>query len=89
LCGGCGSSATGTRRPTCEPPSLGTSATVSVYGVVAVTAVAKKGQEFKQKVIIEGAETPFRIKLPEKPLELALNKYGGILSHEAKVNQGW
>ena len=56
---------------------------------MAVTAVAKKGQEFKQKVIIEGAETPFRIKLPEKPLELALNKYGGILSHEAKVNQGW
>jgi len=58
-------------------------------GVVYITAVTKKGQEFKSRIIVQGAETPFRVTVPEKPLEVALNKYGEILAHDAKLNVAW
>jgi aminopeptidase N len=58
-------------------------------GVVDITALGKKGQEYKSRVLIDGAETPFRLSVPDKPLEVALNEDGGMLSHDVKVNVPW
>ena len=58
-------------------------------GVVNITATTGKGQEFTSRKVIDGTETPFRLKVPQKPVEVTLNKEGGMLSHDVVVNQGW
>ena len=39
-------------------------------------------------MIIEGEVTPFQLKVPDKPLEVILNKHNDILSHDTLVNRG-
>ncbi|MCP3981652.1 MAG: M1 family metallopeptidase [bacterium] len=57
-------------------------------GVVPITIKTKSGKEYKVPVVIEGAKTPFRLPpISEKPIEVALNKYGDILSHDVLDNQ--
>jgi hypothetical protein len=58
-------------------------------GVVNVQVLGKKNKEYESRILIQGAETPFKLKVPEKPLEVALNKDGGILAHDVVVNQSW
>ncbi|MCP3978146.1 MAG: M1 family metallopeptidase [bacterium] len=55
---------------------------VFFQGVVPITVLGKDNREYPAKVWVEGAETPFRFKVPVKPLEVTLNKYGAILAHE-------
>ncbi len=57
-------------------------------GVVPITVIAGK-QEFQSRLLIEGAETPFRLKVPERPLDVILDKNGDILSHAVVVNKSW
>jgi hypothetical protein len=39
--------------------------------------------------VVDGAETPFKVKLPEKPVAVYFNKDGEILAHDVVVNQSW
>ena len=49
-------------------------------GVVNITATTGKGQEFTSRKVIDGTETAFRLKVPQKPVEVTLNKEVGMLS---------
>ncbi len=60
----------------------------SYRGVVDLSAMTKDG-EFKRRVVVDGEATPFRVTLPEKPYEIALNKNGAMLAHDVKVNEPW
>jgi aminopeptidase N len=57
-------------------------------GIVDVTVKAKGG-DFVQRVIVQGAETPFRFKVQAKPLEVVLNRSGGMLSHDVLTDKTW
>ena len=57
-------------------------------GIVNVT-VRAKGGDYKKRILVDGAETQFHLKVPTKPLEVALNKDGEILAHDVKVNEPW
>jgi len=57
-------------------------------GFVDLSVVAKKG-EFQKRLVVQGPETTFRLSVPDKPLEVFLNKDGEILAHEVKINQAW
>ena len=39
--------------------------------------------------VIEGPETKFQLKVPKKPIEVAVNKHNHILAHDVLVNQSW
>jgi hypothetical protein len=56
-------------------------------GVADITVKTSKN-EYKQRVLIEGGETPLRLKVPEKPLDVFLNKDLNILAHDILVNKG-
>ena len=58
-------------------------------GVVEVTTVNGKGQSVAQRVVVDGSTTPFQLKVKDKPVEVALNKSGGMLAHDPLVNQGF
>jgi hypothetical protein len=58
------------------------------YRGVANLTVKTGKNEYKQRLIIEGQQTPFQLKVPEKPLEVILNKHNDILSHDVQVNRG-
>jgi hypothetical protein len=58
-------------------------------GVINVSVEAKKGETYTSRLIIEGAETPFKLKVAEKPLEVAVNKMGEMLAHDVVVNEDW
>ncbi len=58
-------------------------------GVVPITVTAKKGQEYKKMLVIEGPETTFQLSVPEKPLEVALNANGEILSLPVSETETW
>ena len=51
--------------------------------------VTTKGQDFQQRIVIEGEKTPFRLKVPGKPLEVALNDKNQTLAHDVVENQNW
>lgn len=55
-------------------------------GVVDVTVDAKGGP-FVSRLIINGPETPFRLKVPAKPLDIVLNKDNELLAYDVVVNQ--
>jgi hypothetical protein len=57
-------------------------------GVLDLT-VQGKNQEYKKRLILDGVTTSFLVKVPEKPLDVRVNKYGETLSHEVRVNTGW
>ena len=58
-------------------------------GVVDITVDAKKGETYTSRLILDGEETPFKLKVTEKPLEVALNRDGEMLAHDVVVNQPW
>ncbi len=57
-------------------------------GVVDVTVKAK-GENYKKRLIVEGAQTPFKLKVPEKPVEIELNERGEALAHDVLLNKSW
>ncbi|MGH9866705.1 MAG: M1 family metallopeptidase [Candidatus Polarisedimenticolia bacterium] len=54
-------------------------------GIVPITIVGKSGKEYRKKLIIEAAKTPFKFNIPEKPKEITLNKYGEALGYDVVV----
>jgi hypothetical protein len=60
----------------------------SYRAVVPITVVGKK-QEYVSKVLVEGPEAAFRFKVPERPVEVVLNKEGQSLSHDVVTNKSW
>jgi hypothetical protein len=56
-------------------------------GVADITVKTTK-QEYNQRVVIEGEQTPLVLKVPDKPLEIILNKENDILAHDILTNQG-
>ncbi len=56
-------------------------------GVADITVKTAKN-EYQQRVLIEGEETPLRLKVPEKPLDVFLNRHNDILAHDILVNKG-
>ena len=56
-------------------------------GIVLVTVLGKDKQEYGKRLLIEGAETPFRFSLPVEPLEVSLNKHGEMLAHPTLENR--
>ncbi len=57
-------------------------------GVVNVTVLAK-GQEYRSRLVLDGPTTPFKLKVQDKPVEVALNKHNEILAHDVLVNRTW
>lgn len=51
-------------------------------------APAAKGEATKL-FVVQGAETPFKVKLPEKPVAVHFNKDGEILAHDTLENRSW
>lgn len=47
------------------------------------------GEEYKTRRVVEGAETPFRVKVPDKPVNVVLNENGATLAHDVLVNKSW
>ena len=56
--------------------------------VVPITVIGKK-QEYVSKVLVEGPEAAFRFKVPERPVDVVLNKEGQSLSHDVVTNKSW
>jgi hypothetical protein len=52
-------------------------------------ARAKNPGEAEKMWVVDGAETPFKVKLPEKPIAVYFNKDGEILAHDTLVNRSW
>jgi hypothetical protein len=57
-------------------------------GVVDITVEAK-GESYERRLVVEGPQTPFKLKVPKKPIEVALNKNGEMLSLDVIVNKSW
>ncbi len=55
-------------------------------GAGSLTATVK-GKEYTVRVTIEGQDTPFKFKLPSKPSELELNKFGEMLSYDPMIRR--
>ncbi len=61
---------------------------VQFGGFVSVTAIGKKSKrEYPTRLALEGAETPFMFKIPEKPGKLLLNKDGEMLSRKVEITR--
>jgi hypothetical protein len=61
----------------------------TVYrGVVDVTVKAK-GEQYVKRIVINQAETPLQLKVPAKPVDVALNKHGEMLAHDTVYNASW
>ncbi len=58
-------------------------------GVVDITARTSGGKEYRTRRVIDAAETPFRLKVPEKPVEVVLNQDGAMLTHDPLVNRSF
>ncbi len=60
-------------------------------GLGRLTFIFHNGKEFTypKPIKIEGPETPFALKIPEEPAEVAFNKYGELLAHDVLVNRSW
>lgn len=55
-------------------------------GLIPLTVKGKK-QDYTKKIVVEGAETAFRVKVPEKPVDIVLNANGEILAQDVLVNR--
>jgi hypothetical protein len=52
-------------------------------GVIDLTVKGKKkGEEYQQKIVLDGEDTKFMVKVPVKPVEVAINKRGGMLAQD-------
>lgn len=58
-------------------------------GVIDVTVKAKGDEDYRKRLIVNEAQTPFQFKVPNKPLEIALNDRNEILAHDVLVNKSW
>jgi len=58
-------------------------------GRTSITVVDKQGAEYNVPVVINAEVTPFAFKVPEEPLDVVLNKNGGMLAHDVLVNRGF
>ena len=56
-------------------------------GVVDVT-VKDKGGPYIKRVVITDSETPVLLKVPVKPVAIALNENGEMLAHDTLYNRG-
>ena len=56
-------------------------------GKTSITVVDKKGLEYVVPVVIDAEVTPFAFKVPKEPLDVVLNKDGGMLALDVKINQ--
>jgi hypothetical protein len=50
--------------------------------MVPITVEGKDGKGYKKKLIVEGPETRFRMKVPTEPKKVLINKNGEVLSHD-------
>jgi hypothetical protein len=57
-------------------------------GVVDLTVLAG-GEEYEARRVVEGPQTPFKLKVPDKPVEVSLNKNGETLALDTIVNKSW
>jgi aminopeptidase N len=58
--------------------------------VAPLTFVAHNGKKFKSKpLLVQGAETPFKMKIADEPAEVHFNFEGEILAHDVLVNRSW
>ncbi|MBD3868698.1 MAG: hypothetical protein IFK94_11285 [Acidobacteria bacterium] len=60
---------------------------VMYRAVVPITVLGKKDQKWSKKLVVESAETPFRLLVPQRPLEVVLNEGHATLAHDVVVNQ--
>jgi aminopeptidase N len=58
-------------------------------GLLEIAIKTKSGDMPPQRALVEGAETPFKLKVAEKPIEVTLNQNGGMLAHEVLINKSW
>ena len=49
-----------------------------------MTVLGNDKQEYTSRLVVEGPKTPFTLKVPAKPLEVTLNKYGEILARPVR-----
>jgi hypothetical protein len=57
-------------------------------GVVDITVLAK-GDEYRKRIVVNGPQTPFALKVPKKPVEVALNKNNAMLALDVLSNKSW
>jgi hypothetical protein len=59
--------------------------------VAPLTFVGPDGKKFKSsgKVLVQGAETPFQMKLPQEAVEVLFNDDGEILAQDVLYNRSW
>ena len=56
--------------------------------IVPVSVECKGGQTYQKKVMLEGPQTSFRFKVPEKPRSVTLNAHGETLAHDVIERSG-
>lgn len=49
----------------------------------------KSAGEQEKMFLVDGPETSFKVKLPQKPVQVSFNKDGEILAHDVLVNRSW
>jgi len=54
--------------------------------MVPVTVVGKKDQRYRKRLVVESAETPFRLLVPERPVEVILDENHATLSEDIVNN---
>ncbi len=58
-------------------------------GIVPITIVLSKNREANQVIVVDGPEHSFRLKVPEKPLDVVLDRSRSMLAHDAVINKSW
>lgn len=53
--------------------------------IVPITVSSKNGKEYKFPLKVQGATTPFKFKVAERPKDITLNKYGEALAYDVIV----
>jgi hypothetical protein len=60
-------------------------------GVAPLTFVTPDGKELKSSkpILVQGAETPFRVIVADEPAQVFFNKDGEILAEDTLINRSW
>lgn len=60
-------------------------------GVAPLTFVTPDGKELKsaKPILVQGAETPFRVIVADEPAQVFFNKDGEILAEDTLINRSW
>lgn len=56
--------------------------------MVPITVSCRNGKEYQKKLVVSGASTPFRFKVPDEPKTVVLNKYGDVLALDIREGEG-